>query len=205
MKRIIVVALALICILGTVGCTNEKEALNDSVIEAYSAFLSGDKTFLSDGWEEKWYIPDFQDTVLEYEYTYLDLDGDGVVELLVQLQDDPSGYNAVFHFDGEQMLCWNSDSVEGSCRDYPLCNGIMVRQYDYSGTRSYTLFRYKSNGETENISNLFARDELIYSDSTEPCPYYEIDGAEVDKDEFNKQINSLITEQLIKRTDWKEI
>ncbi len=204
MKRIIVLALALIGILGNVGCTNKKETINDSAIEAYLTFLSGDRTFLADGWEEKRYIPNFQDT-MEYEYTYLDLDGDGVVELLIQLQDDPCGYNGVFHFDGEQMLCWNSDSVEGSCRDYPLRDGIMVRQYDYSGTRSYTLFRYKSNGETENVSQLFARDELIYSDSTESCPYYEIDGTEVDKDEFNKQIDSLITEQLIKRTDWNEL
>ena len=204
MKRIIVLAVALICMLETVGCTNEKETINDSAIETYSMFLSGDRTSLADGWEEKWYIPDFQDA-MEYEYTYLDLDGDGEVELLVQLQDDPCGYNGVFHFDGEQMLCWNSDSVEGSCRDYPLCNGIMVRQYDYSGTRSYTLFRYKSNGETEYVSQLFARDELIHLDSTEPCPYYEIDGTEIDKDEFDKQINSLITEKLIKRTDWKKI
>ena len=201
MKKIIVLTLALICTLGVVGCTNNKETINNSAIEAYSAFLTGDRTLLTAGWE----IPDFQGAGFEFEYTYLDLDGDGVVELLVQLQDNPCGYNGAFHFGGEQMLCWNSDSVEGSCRDYPLCNGIMVRQYDYSGTRGYKLFRYKSNGETENISNLFARDELIYSDSTEPCPYYEIDGTEVNQDEFNKQINSLITEQLIKRTDWKEI
>ena len=59
----------------------------------------GDRTLLAAGWE----VPDFQDARLEFEYTYLDLDGDGVVELLVQLQDDPCGYNAVFHFDGEPV------------------------------------------------------------------------------------------------------
>lgn len=167
--------------------------------------MSGDRTRLDEAQTAKWHIPDFRDAKLKYEYTYLDLDGDGAVELLVQLEDNPCGYNAVFHFDGKQILCWNSDFVEMSCRDYPLQNGIMVQQYDYAGTRSYTLFRYQSNGEKENISQLFVRDELIFPDSTEPCPYYAIDGTEMDEDEFNKQLNSLITEQLIKRTDWKTI
>lgn len=205
MKRIIVLAFVLISVIGIIGCTKEKETVNDSAIEAYTTFLAGNRTRLAEGQAEKWYIPNFQDTVLKYEYTYLDLDCDGVVELLIQLKDDPCGYNAVFHFKDGQILCWNSDSAEMSCRDYPLQDGIMVQQYDYSGTRSYTLFRYNSNGEKENVSQLFARDELIYLDSTEPCPYYEIDGTEIDKDEFDKQINSLITEQRIKSTDWKEI
>ena len=134
-----------------------------------------------------------------------DGDGDGVVELLVQLADDPCGYNAVFHFEDEKIFCWNSDAMEMSCRDYPLRNGIMVRQYDYAGTRSYNLFRYQSDGEMEYISQLFARDELISEDSLEQCPYYAIDDKEISKEEFDKQLNSLITNQLIERTAWTEI
>ncbi|WP_300712653.1 hypothetical protein [uncultured Acetatifactor sp.] len=47
----------------------------------------------------------------------------------------------------------------------------MVRQYDYGGSSSYTLFRYKNNGETEGLSGLFLREELLDLDSDEPCPY----------------------------------
>jgi len=211
MRRILLLALVLICIMTAVGCTSNKENTNDLAIEAYSKFLSGDRTLLDKAQTEMWEIPDFQDaliiqqTEIKYEYTYLDLDGDGVVELLVQLEDDPCGYNAVFHFDGKQILCWNSDIVEMSCRDYPLQNGVMVKQYDYSGTRSYTLFRYHSDGEKQIVSQLFARDELLDPDSEMPCPYYEIDETEIDKDEFDKQLDSLITKQMVNSTAWKEI
>ena len=66
MKKIIALALALICILGIVDCANKKEAINNSAMEAYSTFLSGDTTLLADGCEEKWYIPDCKDT-MKYE------------------------------------------------------------------------------------------------------------------------------------------
>lgn len=36
-----------------------------------------------------WWIPNFQGSELRYEYTLLDLSGDGVPELLVQLAEDP--------------------------------------------------------------------------------------------------------------------
>ena len=172
---------------------------------AYSEFLSGNRTLLDEAQSEMWEIPDFQGAEMKYEYTYLDLDGDGVHELLVQLEDDPHGYNAVFHFENGQIFCWNSDMVESSCCDYPLNNSTMVRQYDFSGTRSYTIFRYKEGGEEENISQLFAREELIPEDSSEPCPYYEIDGKEVDKVEFDKQLDLLVTGRLVERAEWTEI
>lgn len=40
---------------------------------AYSSFLSGDRTFLDDMQSEMWWIPDFQEDGMEYEYTCLDL------------------------------------------------------------------------------------------------------------------------------------
>lgn len=218
MKKLICLVSLLICIIGLIGCSMVVENIPTSLdveqevvsseelaITAYSSFLSGDRTLLDETQSERWYIPSFQDILMKYEYTYLDLDEDGISELLVQLVDDPCGYNAVFHFEDGRIFCWNSDTVEMSCRDYPLKNGIMVRQYDYSGTRSYVLFRYQSNGEIENISQMFARDELIPEDSSEPCPYYTIDEKEVNQDEFNNQINSIIINQLIERIDWTEI
>lgn len=136
-----------------------------------------------------------------YEYTYLDLDGDGEDELLIQMEDDPQGYNGVFHYEDGQLVCWNSDAVELSCWDSPLQNGYMVRQYHYNGTRSYTVFRYLPGGETEESSTLFARDELIPEDSTEPCPYYEVNGEEVTKEVFDRQVE-LITTKLLDRSAW---
>ena len=193
MKKVIFLVLTLVISIGIVGCAKGNENTNESAMAAYSRFLSGDRALLDEKWSDG--IPDLQDTEIKYEYTYLDLDGDGVVELIVQCVDDPGTYNAVFHFDDEQIFCWQSDMVEQICRDYPLQNGMMVTQYDYNGTQSYKLFRYKSTGEKEEISQLFAGDDQ----------YYTIDGKEVDKEEFDKQLNSLITELVVKRTEWKEI
>lgn len=171
----------------------------DSALAAYSALLAGNRTVPGDMW-----IPEFRDG-LAYEYTYLDLDGDGGVELLVQMAGDPGGYNGVFHFADGVLVCWNSDAMEMSCRDYPLSDGTMVRQYDINGTRTYTLFRYQADGEREEISRLFAREELLSEDSAEPCPYYEIDGNAVDKAEFEKQLAALVTGRMLPSSAWTGI
>lgn len=174
----------------------------EAALAAYSAFLSDDRSLLKDAQLETWWIPAFSADSFSYEYTYLDVDGDGEAELLIQMEDDPCGYNGVFHFDGERLQCWNSDAVEMTCRDYPLTDGTMVRQYDYGGTRSYTLFRYRSDGEREELHSLFARDELVYEDSTLPCPYYETDGTEVDKAEFEARLDALVESNLLDRSSW---
>lgn len=202
----------LLSILYLAGCGANSEAPVSSSTDtvsseepaqaAYSSLLSGDRSLLDDAQSDKWWIPDFPDDGLEYEYTYLDLDGDGVDELLIQMVDDPCGYNAVFHYEDGKLFCWNSDAMEMSSRDYPLRDGTMVHQYDYNGIRSYTLFRYRADGEQEEISGLYAREELIPEESDAPCPYYEIDGEEVDKTVFEEQLDSLITGRLLERAAW---
>lgn len=177
-------------------------SLDEAARTAYSSFLSGDMTLLEDSQSEKWWIPDFQDENMEYEYTCLDLDGDGAVELLVQMADDPCGYNAVFHFEDGKLFCWNSDAMEMSCRDYPLLDGTMVRQYDFNGTCSYTLFCYGTGGETKELSHLSACEELIPENGDRPCPYYEIDGVEIDKSGFEKQLAALVTSRTLSRSAW---
>lgn len=199
-KNIAILASALLMAVSITACRETNES--DPALEAYSSLLLGDRTLLDDAQSEMWWIPDFQDENWKYEYTYLDLDGDDAVELIVQMEDDPCGYNAVFHFEDGKVFCWNSDAAEMSCRDYPLDDGTMVRQYDTNGSRIYTIFRYKSNGETEDISHLFAREELIPEDSTEPCPYYEIDGRAVDKAEFDEQLDALVTGRMLERSAW---
>lgn len=199
MKKCFVIILAVVLLLAGCGKVNSKEA----ALTAYGSFLSGDRSLLEDA--KSWWIPDFQEEGLVYEYTCLDLDGDEVVELLVQMAGDPCGYNGVFHFEGDKLVCWNSDAVEMSCRDYPLSDGTMVRQYDFNGTRSYTLFRYQTNGKMEVISLLFAREELIPETSLEPCPYYEIGGTEVGKSTFEEQLAKLVTDRILEHPAWTEI
>lgn len=174
----------------------------DKATQAYSALLSGDQSLVNNELIQ-WWIPDFRSNdILEYEYTYMDLDGDGMVELLVQMVDNPPGYNGVFHYADGELFCWNSDGMEGSCRDYPLIDGTMVRQYDYNGNSAYTIFCYLDNGEKEDIHYLFAREELVPEDSTEPCPYYAVDGEEVPKEVFEEQLKVMITDKVLSRELW---
>ena len=141
----------------------------------------------------------------ELEYILMDLDADGVNELVLQYVDEPGTLNAVFDYDNGKLLCWNFDPVEMSGRDYPLRDGTMVRQYDYSGTRSYTVFRYLPDGTREELFNLFARDELIYEDDPVPVPYYEIDGRETDQETFDAELKKRILDQMPERSDWTAV
>lgn len=171
-----------------------------SAQEAYAAFLAGDRTRLAD--PERWWVPDFGQDGLCYEYACLDLDGDGGQELVIQMVQDPSGYNGVFHWAEGQLHCWNSDGAEGSCRDHPLADGTMVRQMDFNGTTHYTLFRYESSGSTTELGDLFTRQERIPEDSPLPCPYYEADGTALTQEEFARQLDERVTQQLLPRSAW---
>lgn len=178
---------------------------DEAALAAYSAFLSGDRTLLEDAQLETWWIPAFSADSFSYEYTYLDVDGDGSPELLVQMENDPCSYNGVFHFDGERLQCWNSDGMEMSCRDYPLLDGTMVRQYDTGEGCFYRIFRYRSDGGQEDIHALFAREELPYEESTLPCPYYEVDGVEMDVVGFEVQLDGLVESNLLDRSRWTTV
>lgn len=209
MKKIFTNAIILfICGVLLAGCKEKQQdtsALEEAALNAYASFLLGDRTLLNEVEREKWYLPDFQDEGAKYEYTYLDLDGDHVVELIIQMAGDPCGYNAVFHFEDGRLFCWNSDAMEMSCRDYLLNDGTMARQYDYNGACSYTLFRYLDNGQTEDIASMFSREELVPEDSLAPCPYYEIDGKEVEKAVFDEMLTSLMTDRILTGAAWKRI
>lgn len=53
--------------------------------------------------------------------------------------------------------------------------------------------------------NLFAREELVYPDSTDPCPYYEVNGTEVDKAVFDEQLNDMIINEMLDRSTWTSL
>lgn len=72
---VIACAAVAVCFLTNPPQLHDDAAADDS--SAYDAFLSGDRTLLADGQDETWWIPDFQDDGMEYEYTCVDLSGDG--------------------------------------------------------------------------------------------------------------------------------
>lgn len=216
MKKQIIVFLATFCLLGITSCgktlqepvpfVEDKPTSEGDSLEAYADFLAGDRTLLEEGQSEIWWIPDFQDESMDYEYTYLDLDGDDGMELLIQMADDPCSYNAVFHFENGRLFCWNSDASEMTCWDYPLKDGKMIRQYDTNGSRIYTIFCYGADGEKKDINQLFMREELsLQDDSLESYPYYEVGGEQVEKAAFYEKLGALVTDYMLERSAWIEI
>lgn len=202
-----------IALLGLAGCkqvsgptpmptSTPSSNTQDAARRAYLDLLSGNTDLLTDT-EYASHWGDFLLPNSIFEYAFLDLDGDGVEELLVQYENNPSAFNAVFHYQDDTLLCWHSDEVEMTSRDYPLNNGAMVSEYFYGGTRNYTLFRYNANGERQELTRFFARDELIYPDDLRPCPYYEVDGEETTEESFNAQLNETIIAQRL--TDWTSL
>lgn len=205
MKKFRICILISVCLLILSGCGKSPQEQAET---AYAAFLSGDISLFDSTEKETWALDVWTDTILPsggLEYAYLDPDGDGAAELLVQYADDPCTYNGVFHYSGGKLFCWQNDFSEGSCRDYPLKDGTMVRQYDFNGTCTYTMFRYNSDGEIEEISSLFSREELIPEDSKEPCPHYEVNGEETDKTVFDEKLNEMIITQMLERSAWKPV
>ena len=141
----------------------------------------------------------------ELEYVLLDLDGDGGAELVVQMVAQPQQFNAVFHYGDGELSCWQYDIVEMSCRDYPLEDGAMVRQYD-TGTgpnrysHLYTVFRYLPDGETEECASLAVHQDT-QEDGTEVFTYL-VDDAEVDQDTFAAEFEELVGSRLLSLEDW---
>lgn len=201
MKKIKLLTIILLCTL-LAGCGNSQQ---EQANAAYENFLSGDISLFSDEDVSAWGLDGWQ-SVLRLgglKYAYLDLDGDGVTELIVQYGGEPAVFNGVFDYEGGNLVCRRYDSAEGSDFDFPLNDGSMVRQYVFNGTQSYTVFRYDESGEITEITNFFARTELIPEDSAEPCPYYEIDGKEVVLDEFTAGLKETITDKIF--ADWTEL
>ena len=170
---------------------------------AYDALLAGDSSGVEN--TDVWGDPPLGYDQLDLEYTTLDLDGDGVCELLIQAVDDPCSYNGVFHYKDGRLICWQNDPMEMSCRDYPLRDGTMVRQYD-TGTgpsrysHLYTLLRYQSDGETQTVAQLSVHEDTGEDGAVSVT--YQMDGAEVQQADFEAGFDALITSQLLERSAW---
>lgn len=189
----------------TAPSSEEALSLAELARAAYSSFLTGDTSLFDSGQLRIWGLEgwsDFLQTDLTYEYTYMDLDGDGIEELLIQMEKAPLIFNAVFHYADGKLFCWNLDMVEMTSGAYPLEDGAMVSQYDYNDTHLYTIFRYLSDGEHEILCELYARESLIDENSEEPCPYYTIDGTEVEQSVFEDRLEEMIQKRLLPRSAW---
>lgn len=201
MRRAFIPVLLLALLVSLAGCQKSP----DAAAAAYERLLSGDLTLFDKAEIETWALDTWMELVLvpgEAEYTCLDLDGDGTQELLLQRTGDPGGYNGVFHYRDGKLFCWQNDGMEGSCRDYPLRDGTMVRQYDHMNTRSYTLFRYREDGSAEITGELFAREGPSPLSSLDPSPFYQIDGEAVDQSVFQEKLDTLVTSQQLDPSAW---
>lgn len=176
-----------------------RENINNGCARAaYEGFLAGDMSLLEP--EPEWveHITSWWDHFCskgEMEYTYLDLDGDGVDELLLQYPNDPMAYNGVFHYKDGTLQCWQHDEVEMVCRDYPLRDGTMVHHY----RESYHLFHYQPDGSRKELTNL----DAISRSPDEDIYFYQVDETDVDRAEFERQVKQLVTDQLLEREAWR--
>ena len=181
---------------------SEDETTSEDVLKA---FIDGDTTVLAEGQMEEWLIPDFQNDEYDYEYTLIDLDGDGKEELIIQAVDEPQRFVSVFDEKDGKVVCWFKDDLEWNCFTYPLDNGLMVEEYDYAGSISYWVYRYTEDGETEELTKLFIREELASEDDTSKCPDYQIDDNEISEDKFNEVRKSTIFDHMLDCSDWTKI
>ncbi|WP_026652031.1 hypothetical protein [Butyrivibrio proteoclasticus] len=179
-----------------------KEAEGNEAI--FTKFLNGDRSLLKDGQEEEWFIPDFKNSDDTYEYTFSDLDQDGEVEMIVQMEDEPGAYVSIFHIEDGKVVCWFMDNVEQISYSYPLDNGLMVNEYDYDGSVSYGIFRFNSDGEQEYIEDLFIREEESSSGDAK-CPDYQIDQEDIDKEAFEDELQTSILDHMLDKSAWTVI
>lgn len=179
---------------------------NEPLTDIYLSFLRGDASFLDPAAYQRWdlsHIPEqFCDGTFPYEYTLLDLDGDGSSELLVQMENSPEGYNGVFHYEDGVLYCWNSDGMDGSCRDYPLNNGFMVSQYDISDSTTWTLYRYAKDGSSQEMLVMSEVRDEVAGLQTEKIPIYKVIGEERTQKEFEELLNANILSRMLKRNAW---
>ena len=197
--KISILSLSLLAACGSLKGAQGKD--NTLAHEEYEKFIAGDMSLL-DSSKDTWFVPDFSDETFDYEYTFLDLDGDKEDELLVQMENDPGAYNAVFHYADGKITCWYSDSVEMICYSYPLQNGTMVEEYDDGDQISYDIYRYLSTGEKEPVKHLFIQEEFTNSEADSNIPIYKIDDKDVSKEDFEKELKASVTDNLLDQTAW---
>ena len=116
--------------------------------EAFADFLAGDYKKLNFRSYDFFSIWQYCNND-HLEYTLMDVDGDDAEELLVQYENSPWDFNAVFDYDSGWIDCWELDCVESSRWSELLADGTMLRRYDGNG--AYTFYRWLSDGSMEEL------------------------------------------------------
>ena len=179
---------------------------NEYAHETYQMFFDEDFSILDESTVDRGWFEDVSENGWgeKYEYVFMDLDGDGIDELLIQLIDDPHHFNAAFHYEDRHIICWFFDTMEINCYDYPLKNGTMVTEYDYASSISYHVFHYLPNGDAEVEKYFYTIEEPFFEDEddTSEYPIYQIDNEDVTKEEFEKQLQEYVLDEQLDRSDW---
>lgn len=179
--------------------------------DAFRRFLSGDRTVLDPEQQKQGGFAGYLSGLnfgFPFEYVLMDLDGDGTEELFVQGGDDIGDYNGVFHYDSEtgRVVSWRDDAFE-SDRVYLLSDETMAKRWcdDTLARDFWIIFRYLSNGEEKEIKRLVCGNpsaDIVEAGLDERnYPWYEIDGVEVTKEEFQKEYEESIYNKRV--TSWR--
>lgn len=186
------------------GAAEEAPTAESEARTAYESLLAGDPTVVAlreDTREERYETWQYL-LPPEGEYLLLDLDGDGVSELLLRW-NGLQGY-AVYHYADGQVHIWQLDLFELCLYDIPLRDGTMVRCNEWCGNEGYTLFRYRSDGSEERLDSL-AGIHWRNSDDDPELPYYLIDDETVDEETFRAAVQEQITNRRFDDADWLPI
>ncbi len=113
----------------------------------------------------------------KWEYTLVDMDGDGVPELFIRLETSPD-VTAIFHWTNDEIVCWEFDTVEATSFYTPLENGMLwskdknsnnIYQADTSGGFKLVIEFTQENTDacetyiTEQLSTRAIQPESWYS------------------------------------------
>lgn len=173
-------------------------AFTGTAEEAFRMLLNGDNSLLADGPEARAWIDygyDHSQLNTELGFVYIDVDGDGVIELYLQNTLGPEALNAVFDYRDGAIHCWRFDIMDGSEFQYALMDGTMVCESHFSDAVTYRIFRYTPDGEQEDVGSLAYTPAGGFSgDNGEPASW-QVDGQPVTEEEFNRAMTERITSQ----------
>ncbi|MBP5654194.1 MAG: hypothetical protein J6X33_01640 [Clostridiales bacterium] len=173
--------------------------------ELLEKYISGDTSVLEETQQELWGLPDLHKRTY-YEYTYMDLDDDGDEELIIQTENNPKSFAAIFYAKDNMVFCGCLDAADSIPFSYPIDNGYIVIERHEDGLINHSILKSKF-GEGCDFKSVceFFTNTRIADDPENPYPHYRIDGKEVPKEEYEEKLKTMITDHLLDRDAWTRI